>query len=77
MDQRDPATRHSHGVLGLHHPAAGATRRCPVQPITPLGPDQVNVLLLLLLSSPRPLDQVDVFDLSIDLCALRLGTAHK
>jgi hypothetical protein len=31
----------------MHHPAAGATRRCPVQPSTPLGPDQVNVLLLL------------------------------
>jgi protein phosphatase len=29
----------------MHHPAAGATRRCPVQPSTPLGPDQVNVLL--------------------------------
>jgi hypothetical protein len=28
--------------------AAGATRRCPVQPSTPLGPDQVNVLLLLM-----------------------------
>jgi hypothetical protein len=27
---------------------AGATRRCPVKPNTPLGPDQVNVLLLLL-----------------------------
>jgi hypothetical protein len=26
-----------------------ATRACPVQPTTPLGPDQVNVLLLLLL----------------------------
>jgi hypothetical protein len=24
----------------------GATRACPVQPSTPLGPDQVNVLLL-------------------------------
>jgi hypothetical protein len=33
----------------MHHPAAGALRRCPVQPSTPLGPDQVNVLLLLLL----------------------------
>jgi hypothetical protein len=35
-------------VLGMHHPAASAMRRCPVQPSTPLGPDQVNVLLLLL-----------------------------
>jgi hypothetical protein len=26
-------------------PAAGPTGRCPVQPSTPLGPDQVNVLL--------------------------------
>jgi hypothetical protein len=33
----------------MHHPAAGPTGRCPVQPSTPLGPDQVNVLLLLLL----------------------------
>jgi hypothetical protein len=32
--------------LDMHHPAAGATRRCPVQSSTPLGPDQVNVLLL-------------------------------
>jgi hypothetical protein len=32
-------------VLGMHHPIAGATRRCPMQPSTPLGPDQVNVLL--------------------------------
>jgi hypothetical protein len=32
----------------MHHPAAGATRRCPVQPSTPLGPDQVNVLSLFL-----------------------------
>jgi hypothetical protein len=46
MDQREPATRHSQGVLGLHYRAGGATRRCPVQPITPLGPDQVNVSLL-------------------------------
>jgi hypothetical protein len=36
-------------VLDMHHPASGATRRCPVQSSTPLGPDQVNVLLLLLL----------------------------
>jgi hypothetical protein len=35
-------------VLGMRHSAAGATRRCPMQPSTPLGPDQVNVLLLLL-----------------------------
>jgi hypothetical protein len=41
-------------------PYSGATRRCPVQPSTPLGPDQVNVLLLLLLlSSPADLDQSD------------------
>jgi hypothetical protein len=30
--------------------AGGATRRCPVQPATPQGPDQVNVLLVLLFS---------------------------
>jgi hypothetical protein len=35
----------------MHDPAAGATRRCPVQPSTPLGPDQVNVLLLLFSSN--------------------------
>jgi hypothetical protein len=34
-------------VLDIHHPPAGATRRCPVQSSTPLGPDQVNVLSLL------------------------------
>jgi hypothetical protein len=28
----------------MHHPVAGASRRCPVQPSTPLGPDQANVL---------------------------------
>jgi hypothetical protein len=44
MAQRD--NRHSVWVLGMHDPAAGATRRCPMQPSTPLGPDQVNVLLL-------------------------------
>jgi hypothetical protein len=39
--------------IGNHHqlvcttPYSGAKRRCPVQPSTPLGPDQVNVLLLL------------------------------
>jgi hypothetical protein len=33
--------------LDMHHPAAGAPRRCPVQRSSPLGPDQVNVLLLL------------------------------
>jgi hypothetical protein len=41
--QRD--NRHFIWVLGMHHPAAGATRRCPVQPSTPLGPDQVNISL--------------------------------
>jgi hypothetical protein len=45
MAQRD--NRLSIWVIGMHHPAAGATRRCPVQSSTPLGPDQVNVLLLL------------------------------
>jgi hypothetical protein len=45
MAQRD--NRHTEWVLGTYHLAGGATRRCPVQPSTPLGPDQVNVLLLL------------------------------
>jgi hypothetical protein len=31
----------------LHPPYNGAPRRCPVQPSTPLWPDQVDVLLLL------------------------------
>jgi hypothetical protein len=31
----------------MHHREAGPTGRLPVQPSTPLGPDQVNVLLLL------------------------------
>jgi hypothetical protein len=35
-------------VFACTPPISGATRRCPVQPNTPLGPDQVNVLLLLL-----------------------------
>jgi hypothetical protein len=40
--------------LDLHHPAAGPPGRCPVQPSTPLGPDQVNALLLFSLSrSPK------------------------
>jgi hypothetical protein len=39
MDQRDFVT------LSL---AGGRTGRCPVQPSTPLGPDQVNVLLFLM-----------------------------
>jgi hypothetical protein len=43
MAQRD--NRHFVGVLGMHHPAAGPTGRCPVQPSTPLGPDQVNVFI--------------------------------
>jgi hypothetical protein len=30
----------------MHQPAAGPTGRCPVQPSTPLGPDQVNVIYL-------------------------------
>jgi hypothetical protein len=47
MAQRD--NRHFVWVLDMHHPAAGATGRCLVQPSTPMGPDQVNVLLLSLL----------------------------
>jgi hypothetical protein len=33
--------------IDLHQTAAGPTGRSPVQSSTPLGPDQVNVLLLL------------------------------
>jgi hypothetical protein len=47
MAQRDNCL--NEWVLGMHPRAAGPTGRCPVQPSTPLGPDQVNVLLLLLL----------------------------
>jgi hypothetical protein len=39
----------------MHHREAGPTGRCPVQPNTPLGPDQVNALLWLLLLSYRAL----------------------
>jgi hypothetical protein len=35
-------------VLGMHHPAAGPTGRCPVQPNTPLGPDQVHVIIIII-----------------------------
>jgi hypothetical protein len=43
MAQRD--NRHNEWVLGMHHSAGGPPGRCPVQPSTPLGPDQVNVYL--------------------------------
>jgi hypothetical protein len=39
MDQRDY-------LASCSRPIAGATRRCPVKPNTPLEPDQVNLLLL-------------------------------
>jgi hypothetical protein len=48
MDQRDVVTLSLAGGPCLHHPGTRPTGRCPVQPSTPLGPDQVNVLLLLL-----------------------------
>jgi hypothetical protein len=51
MAQQD--NRLSEWVLDMHHPAAGPMGRCPVQPSTPLGPDQVNVLLLLLSITPN------------------------
>jgi hypothetical protein len=44
MAQRD--NRHSFGYF-CTTPRGGPTVRCPVQSSTPLGPDQVNVLLLL------------------------------
>jgi hypothetical protein len=57
MAQRD--NRLPLWVLGMHHPAAGAKRRCPMQPNTPLGPDQVNVILFYFIclsyTSARPL----------------------
>jgi hypothetical protein len=33
----------------MHHPAGGPLGRCPVQPSTPLGPDQANVYLFIYL----------------------------
>jgi hypothetical protein len=51
MAQRD--NRHFVWVLGMHHRAAGPPGRCPVQPSTPPGPDQVNVLLLLFIAGTR------------------------
>jgi hypothetical protein len=48
MDLRDLVTRHSQGVAWLYSPSTRPTGRCPVQSITPLGPDQVNALSLLL-----------------------------
>jgi hypothetical protein len=47
MAQRD--NRHNEWVLGMHHPAGGPPGRCPVQPSTPMGPDQVNVYLFIYL----------------------------
>jgi hypothetical protein len=47
MDQRDLVTGHSQGGTCLHDPGSRPTGCCPVQPNTPLGQDQVNVLLLL------------------------------
>jgi hypothetical protein len=43
------AQRDNRRILGLdmHHPAAGPPGRCPVQPSTPLGPDQVNVIIII------------------------------
>jgi hypothetical protein len=55
MDQRDLVTLSLAGgcLTARSHPIAGAMRRCPVQPSTPLGPDQVNVLLLILRMSAQ------------------------
>jgi hypothetical protein len=36
-------------VLGMHPRAAGPPGRCPVRPSTPLGPDQVNVIIIITL----------------------------
>jgi hypothetical protein len=33
--------------LDLHPRPAGPTGRCPVQPSTPLGPDQVNAIIII------------------------------
>jgi hypothetical protein len=45
-DSRDPQRSSAGGCLAAcSHPIADAMRRCPVQPSTPPGPDQVNVLL--------------------------------
>jgi hypothetical protein len=39
--------------LDMHQSAAGPPGRCPVQSSTPLGPDQVNVIIII-----RPLQYV-------------------
>jgi hypothetical protein len=42
MDQRG---------LGVYQSAAGPTGRCPVKPSTPLGPDQVNVIIIVIITN--------------------------
>jgi hypothetical protein len=37
----------------MHQPDAGLTGRCPVQPSTPLGPDQVNVIIVIIIFVSR------------------------
>jgi hypothetical protein len=46
MAQRD--NRLPFRVSGSTPPFGGAPRRCPVQPSTPLGPDQVNVITIII-----------------------------
>jgi hypothetical protein len=47
MAQRDNS--HFDWVLGMHPSPAGPPGRCPVQPSTPLGPDQVNVIIIIII----------------------------
>jgi hypothetical protein len=46
--------------LGMHHPGTRPVGRCPVQPGSPLVPDQVNVLLLF-----RPRGKLSVVSASV------------
>jgi hypothetical protein len=61
-------------VLGMHPRPAGATRRCPVQPSTPLGPDQVNVLLSFFVKKRYTFLLIVEFTLFVPLrCSNRCG----
>jgi hypothetical protein len=54
----------------MHHPVAGATRRCPMQPSTPLGPNQVNVIIIIIII--QCIIIILVLDISIDPSAISL-----
>jgi hypothetical protein len=43
--------------IDMHQSAAGPTGRCPVQSSTPLGPDQVNVIIIIITLKERDVTQ--------------------